>query len=217
VTDGLEAILFDLDGVLLDSMWAHVASWQEVFGRRGLTVSDEFIYRHEGALGRDVVDGVFHRAGRQLGEGELAVLFEEQIALYLEKYVRQVKPYADASSTVIRLKARGLKLALVTSSRRPVVLAGLPPELADQFEVIVTADMVGRYKPHPEPYLKGLLDLGVDPTTALAVENAPAGIDSARRAGLTVWALTTTLTPDHLYRASRVFTDLTDLAASLKI
>ncbi len=217
MTDGLEAILFDLDGVLLDSMWAHVASWQEVFGRRDLMVSDEFIYQHEGALGREVVDGIFQRAGRRLGEGELAILFEEQVALYLEKYVRQVRPYADASLAVSRLKARGLRLALVTSSRRPVVMAGLPPDLAAQFEVIVTADMVGRYKPHPEPYLKALLDLAVDPAAALAVENAPAGIDSALQAGLTVWAVTTTLTPDHLDRAARIFSDLTDLVASLKI
>jgi beta-phosphoglucomutase len=217
VTGGLEAILFDLDGVLLDSMWAHVASWQQVFGRRGLEVTDEFIYQHEGALGREVVDAIFQRAGRRLVDGELAALFEEQIALYLDEYVGRVRPYDDARPVVARLKSFGLKLAVVTSSRRPVVLAGLSPELAENFDVIVTADMVGRYKPHPEPYLKGLLDLGVEPGAALAVENAPAGIDSAREAGLEVWAVTTTLAPNHLGRAARIFTDLTDLVASLKI
>jgi beta-phosphoglucomutase len=217
VTNGFEAILFDLDGVLLDSMWAHVASWQEVFGRRGLTVSAEFIYRHEGALGREVVDAILERAGRRLEEDELAELFEEQIALYLDKYVQRVRPYADALTTVDRLRSLGLRLGVVTSSRRPVVMAGLPPDLAGHFEVIVTADMVAKYKPHPEPYLKGLRDLAIEPAAALAVENAPAGIDSAHGAGLTVWALTTTLGPDHLGRAARIFTDLTDMAAFLKI
>ncbi|MBU0515001.1 MAG: HAD family phosphatase [Proteobacteria bacterium] len=213
----LKAVLFDLDGVILDSMWAHVASWQAVFGRRGLTVSAQFIYENEGALGRDVVEGLFRSAGRRLGTGQLAVLFEEQISLYLDRFVARVKPYPDALDTVAGLKGQGLELALVTSSRRPVVRAGLPAELADQFDVIVTADMVSRFKPDPEPYLKGLEELGVEASSGVAVENAPAGIASAHGAGLEVLALTTTLGPEHLRRARRVFADLADLALHLKI
>jgi len=211
----LEAILFDLDGVILDSMWAHIATWQAVFGRRGLTVSAEFIYQNEGALGRDVVEGLFQSAGRRVGDGELSALFEEQISLYLDRFVARVKPYPDAQDAVSRLKDHGLALALVTSSRRPVVRAGLPAELADLFDVIVTADMVSRFKPDPEPYLKGLADLGVEASSAVAVENAPAGIASAHGTGLEVLALTTTLGPEHLGRARRVFADLADLVKNL--
>ena len=209
-------MLFDLDGVILDSMAGHVASWRTVFSRRGLNVSAEFIYEHEGALGHDVLDKLFESHGRVLVRDEVSELFEEQVDLYMTVYMPQVRPYPGVFRLVADLGARGLRLALVTSSRRQVVLGGLPPELASVFGVIISSDRVKNYKPHPEPYLAAMSDLGLEAGSCLAVENAPAGIDSARGAGLRVFGVMTTLSADHLSGAHRIFGDIGELGTHLK-
>lgn len=87
----------------------------------------------------------------------------------------------------------------------------LPDELLRGFAEIVTSDDVSQHKPHPEPYLKASQALGVSAGDCLVVENAPAGIASARAAGAVCFALTTTLSPEHLGQANAIFAGLDEL------
>lgn len=210
-----EAVLFDLDGVLLDSMPWHVRSWQEVFRELGAEVESRFIYLHEGALERSGLAKMLTETGCPCTDDDIERLLTRQIEVFNQNYANRVKPFKDALKVLVALKEKGLRLALVTSSSAAVVRRSVPGELLDQFEAIVTSSDIQNFKPHPEPYLKGLAGLGLEAGRAVAVENAPAGLASAKGAGLYCYGLTTTLEPADLHQADLVLNSLTELVNEL--
>lgn len=217
-------VLFDLDGVILDSMQQHARTWQEVFREMGLEVPLGFILENEGSLGAEVLEDYLaahapHLAGRPLAETRRAMrdLLDRQLSLYLEQHAHQVRPYAGAARLLAGLRRAGLPVALVTSSRRVLVQRSLGPELSAHFQALVCAEDVTRHKPHPDPYQAGAKALDLAAERCLVVENAPAGIASARAAGATCYALTTTLAAPKLAQAQAVFNGLEDLGRHLGV
>ncbi len=200
-------LLFDLDGVILDSMPWHVRAWQEAFGTLGLKVPEEAIYLHEGAIELETARKIFEDQGVEPTPEFFREAFRLQKKIFTEKYRHRVRPFPGVEEELRALKKEGRRLALVTSSHREILNEVLPRSLASLFDFIVTGDQVPRRKPHPDPYLTGLAGLGLTREEALAVENAPAGIRSARSAGLFCIAITTTLSPEHLREADLVVED----------
>ena len=212
----IEALIFDLDGVILDSMPAHVAAWQSAFAEVGLEIAPEFFYRHEGALDRENIDRMVIPGGRVLSPDIFDRLLARQRELYLERYAAEVGVFPLASRLIERLAKAPVRLALVTSSTRQVLSAELWDWLDEHFSLVVTGDQVRRSKPHPEPYLRALDGLKLESDAGLAVENAPAGIESAQRAGLTCLALATTLPASELTSADLVLAEHQALALWLE-
>jgi beta-phosphoglucomutase len=215
-----KAILFDLDGVILDSMDQHAAAWLEVMSGEGLQVSREFILAHEGCLAQEVLANLLQEQGRAPAPSEdlpgyMESLLERQARLFQSLHAGQVRPYASAEALVRGLSQKGLSQALVTSSRRAQVEQCLSPALRAHFQVIVTREDVAQHKPHPEPYLAAMAALGVEAGRCLVVENAPAGIAAGLAAGATCFAVCSTLGPEHLSQAHAVFPDLAALAQHL--
>jgi HAD superfamily hydrolase (TIGR01509 family) len=214
-----QAVLFDLDGVILDSMEHHAGLWEELLAAEGFPVEREFILRHEGALGREVLEAFLAEQGLSARaeelDGSMQRLLAAQAGRYLSECAHLVRPYPDAAPVVAALGRAGTPCALVTSSRREVMAACLPEELLSGFAAVVTAQDVPRHKPHPDPYLAGAEALGADPARCLAVENAPAGIASALAAGAACHAISSTLPPERLAAASEVFPSLSAWARHL--
>jgi beta-phosphoglucomutase len=219
---GFAAVLFDMDGVILDSMQQHAALWQELMAGHGFKVSREFILRHEGALGPEVLERFFREqgldpAGLAQAQAGMGALLSRQAELYLERHAGRVRPFPGAAELLAGLASRGVPTALVTSSRRALVQRCLEEGLRRRFAAVVTAEDVTRHKPHPDPYLRAARELGLDPARCLVVENAPAGIAAATAAGATCYAVCSTLAPAELAAAQRVFADLEALAAGLAL
>ncbi|MCB2226529.1 MAG: HAD family phosphatase [Desulfarculaceae bacterium] len=213
-----KAVLFDLDGVLLDSMEHHASAWLKVMGEAGLRVDREFILAHEGCLQTGVLQGLMCKCGLEPEYGPdefMLMLLEQQRSLFLGEYAHLVRPYPRAAKLVATLREHQVPLALVTSSRGDQVRECLPPDMLEAFQVVVSSEMVSAHKPHPEPYLRATQGLGLEPEQCLVVENAPAGIAAAVTAGATCYALCTTLGPEHLSQAHAVFHDLAHLADHL--
>lgn len=215
-----QAVLFDMDGVILDSMDQHAAAWQRVMAAEGLEVSREFILAHEGCLAEEVLDRLLAEQGRAPRGGEdlprfMDRLLEGQGRLFQERYAAQVRLYPQAEQVVRAVAARGSACALVTSSQRCQVERALPPDLLRGFTAIIAREDVSRYKPHPDPYLAAMASLDQEPAHCLVVENAPAGIAAGVAAGTTCYALCSTLGPEHLGQAHAVFADLAELAQHL--
>ncbi|MBW1713225.1 MAG: HAD family phosphatase [Deltaproteobacteria bacterium] len=206
--------MFDLDGVVLDSMTWHIRAWQELFSSMGIKVDDEVLYLNEGAIEHSHLKDKMSEHGFK-EPNLINGLLSKQAAIFNAKYSSLVAPFPDASAVMDRLTGSGLALALVTSSSGQVVDRSLPKELLSKFATVVTGDAVSQGKPHPEPYLTALARLDLPARAGLAVENAPAGIRSARDAGLVCFALTTTLAAKHLSGAQAVFGSLTHLAQNL--
>jgi beta-phosphoglucomutase len=208
-----KAILFDMDGVLVDSMNYHMQSWKQLLENDGIFVTERFIYEHEGAMGLDIIENLFHKTGLPIDSNQILEIYDRQNRIFREEYLRKVRLYPETLPLISGFQQRGLRLGLVTSSRMNLVeqiwkdYQGL-----DRFEAIVTADDVTRFKPNPDPYLKALEKLKQEPESCLVVENAPAGIQSAKAAGLTCYAVASTLPPLYLQASDRIFPSLKALA-----
>ena len=199
----IESVLFDMDGVVVDSMEQHADAWIRVLGEQGHVLDCIDIYRREGMSGRDSIIDIFHDKGAACpGDEEMARLIEKKLSLFDYDAVRL---FPAVEGMLRYLRSRNVSLALVTGSLRSSVLRVLPGSIISLFGSIITADDVARGKPHPEPYLAAMERLGALGKKTVAVENAPQGIRSARGAGIECLAVGTTLPEEYLAGASRIF------------
>jgi mannitol-1-/sugar-/sorbitol-6-phosphatase len=184
------AIIFDLDGVLVDSTEAVERAWTRWAGERGIDPQELLPVIH-GRPSREVI--------AEYAPG-LDLVVEARRLDSMEQVTES--PAIDGAAECIAFAQQG-PWAIVTSgdSRASGRLrtAGLPVP-----EVLVTADDVERGKPDPEPYARAAAALGVEPASCVVVEDAPAGITAAKAAGMTVIAVTTTYDAEALADADVV-------------
>ena len=211
--NNLKAVLLDMDGVVVDGMPFHLRAWKEAFSAVGIEVTDIDIYRREGMDGLETVQETSREKGVTLTPEVQRRVNESKDRMLNEIF--QVRFIPGSLELIQKLKARGLRLALVTGTRGEVVSRifkeGLNPPEAD-FDVVITAESVERKKPAPDPYLKAVEMLGLRKEECLVIENAPAGITSAKRAGLRCLAITTSLPASYLKEADAVLPGLGEVA-----
>jgi len=179
------AVVFDNDGLLLDTESVWTRAEQDLFRRRGteFTPADK----------RELVGTSAQIAGavleRRLGEpGRAAGLIEELNGLVVAELEHGVEAMIGARELLRRLKQRGTPIGLVSNSPLAFVVRSLQlVGFEDQFDVVLSAHEVAAPKPAPNPYLEACRRLGVEPGPAVvALEDSPTGVAAARAAGLTV-------------------------------
>ena len=205
------SVLFDMDGVILDSMPYHVMAWQEALHEQGFSVSAEMLYLHEGAIEPDTAAAIFKDNERSIDADMFHEILVRQMEIFATRYQSMIKPFPEVPQILRRLCDAGWQLALVTSSHVEILKKILPSEIKSYMDHIVTGDQVNRRKPFPDPFLAALSALGQNPKACLVVENAPAGIMAAKAAAIHCVALTTTLSEEHLCEADAVLTSHTEL------
>ena len=188
----LKAVLFDMDGVLFNSMPYHAEAWNTVMTRHGLELSREEAYLHEGRTGAATINIVYNR---QYGSDAPQELIDE---IYAEKCrifgsFPEPDPMPGAYELLQDIKAQGITPVLVTGSGQRSLLDRLAHHYPGIFapERMVTAFDVKYGKPNPEPYLMGLKKAGVQAHEALVVENAPLGVQAGVAAGIFTVAVNT--------------------------
>ncbi len=180
-----EAVIFDNDGLLLDTESVWTRAEQDLFARRGI----EFTAEHK----RELVGTSAEVAGRTLERrleepGRAAGLIEELNALVVAELEHGVEAMVGARELLHELKQRGTPIGLVSNSplvfvRRSLEIVGFQ----DRFDVVLSAHEVSAPKPSPEPYLEACRRLGVEAgPSVVALEDSPTGVAAARAAGLTV-------------------------------
>jgi HAD superfamily hydrolase (TIGR01509 family) len=183
--DPPDAVVFDNDGLLLDTESVWTRAEQDLFDRRGteFTPGDK---RELVGTSAQIAGGVLER---RLGEpGRAAELIEELNALVVAELEHGVEAMIGARELLGKLRERGTPIGLVSNSplhfvHRSLELAGFD----GRFDVVVSAHEVAAPKPAPDPYLEACRRLGVEPGPAvIALEDSPTGVAAARAAGLTV-------------------------------
>jgi HAD superfamily hydrolase (TIGR01509 family) len=180
---GIAAVLWDMDGTLVDTEPDWIAAEFELVEEHGGTWSHEHAMN---LVGNDLLDSgryIHEHAGIDLQPSDIV---EELLTRVMARLSTTVPWRPGALELLTDLRERGVRCALVTMSYRRFVspiLATLPE---GTFEVVVTGDSVSQGKPHPEPYLKAACLLGVDPSAAVAIEDSNTGARSAEAAGCTV-------------------------------
>ncbi len=155
----VNAVIFDMDGVITDTMPYHFEVWQQLFGREGLSVTKHDIYRREGQKGIESVQEVFLQYGKTCAIAQAQRLLEEKERRFKEIF--KCRFIAGARPFLRRLHGGGFKLALVTGTSRAEAVKILPAGLFDRFNVTVCGCDVNNGKPLPEPYLQALRKLSV--------------------------------------------------------
>ena len=180
-----DAVVFDNDGLLLDTESVWTRAEQDLFERREL----EFTEEHK----REIVGTSAERAGEileaRLGEpGRAPALIEELNELVIAELEHGVEAMVGARDLLERLKAQGTPIGLVSNS--PLLFVTRSLEIVgfeSIFDVVVSAHEVARPKPAPDPYLEACRLLEVEPgPNVIALEDSPTGVAAARAAGLTV-------------------------------
>lgn len=178
-------VLFDLDGVLIDSESLYTEFWSNI-DRVYPTGIDNFAYKIKGNnLGR-ILSTYYPDNKIQKGIIDLINQFEEQI---------QYKIFPGVIEFLTELKNRSIPTALVTSSDKEKMkkLYLQHPDFKNFFNVIITGDMVSKSKPNPECFIKGATLLGINPQNCYVFEDSPSGIRAGLDSGAKVIALATTL------------------------
>jgi beta-phosphoglucomutase len=196
------AILFDMDGVIVDSMPYHFIAWYETLRPLGIQVRCYDIYQREGEKWEISLRDFMRMSGVHLTEQQKKELFRERQNIFKKYFKRYIFPGAEP---VIRaLTEAGYPVGLVTATTKSEVLRILPAKIRKYFTGMVTGDMVTRGKPYPDPYLMAARQFGLRPSDCVDVENAPYGIRSAKKAGMYCVAVATSLPRAYLRQANCV-------------
>mgnify|MGYP001291989961 CR=1 FL=1 len=187
----VQGFLFDLDGTLIDSMPHHHDAWVAWHARRGMTIdADAFFAATAGRSNDEILAEMFPHAT----PAERAAMADEKETLYREFAAPRLALVAGAQDFVERSLAEGFRLAVCTASTPENMKLAFGRFPIDRWVETVVSPADGlRGKPHPDIFLEAARRLGIAPSRCIVFEDAPLGIEAARRAGMPAVALTTTL------------------------
>jgi len=201
-------VIFDMDGVLVDSYRAHFDSWNRMAASHGLSVTEQQFAATFGRTTREIIKVLW--PGRASDE-EIPAWDDEKEQAYRDILQESFPEMPGAAALLEALHEGGFALA-IGSSGPPENVAVVRTCLPDLFDAAVTADDVTHGKPHPEVFLKASMKMQVRPERCAVVEDAPAGVAAARAAGMAAIAITGTAPWDALARQAHLVIDaLTDL------
>lgn len=187
-----KAVLFDMDGVLYDSMPFHARAWKEIADKYHLTANEEDFYLYEGRTGASTINELFQISfGRDATDEEKHRLYEEKAERF--RAYNDGEAMRGTAEVLQQVKKHGMQRVVVTGSGQLSLVDKLNHTYPGMFEreKIVTAYDVKYGKPDPEPYLIGLQKAGVKANEAFVVENAPMGIKAGVAAGIFTIAVNT--------------------------
>lgn len=212
ITKQIEAVIFDFDGVIVDTEPLHYAAFQKTLEPLGLHFTwQEYVETYIGFDDRDAFKHAFAAQGAVLELDRLQLLIGQKAAYFEEVIKSGVSAYPGVLDLIFHLKAGNIPLAICSGALKSdidPILAMLG--IANCFDIIVTADDVTASKPDPECYALAFLKLSAafgnsfSKETTIAIEDTPAGITAAKAAGLMVCGVTNSYPADRLGQATFV-------------
>lgn len=214
----MRTILFDLDGVIIDSMPTHAQAWQLAFEQvLQMQIPKDIIYLVEGKPNRDVVEDVMREAGLNHSVGEDLFFQLNETKNKIFSSIFSIKAVPGAIALIKTLYKMGYRLGVATGSNQDLaeeMLTGIG--VYSFFSSLVCGEDVTHGKPDPEPYLKLLEKLNGTKDQSLVIENAPLGVQAARAGGLICLAITSNNSAVQLKEATCVFDSLNEIQILLE-
>lgn len=204
------AVIFDLDGTLVDNNAYHIDAWKAFYEKKGLDFSlDVYKNRINGRINNDIFRIIM---GDHITQADIDAYGAEKEALYRELYAAYIKPVNGLLDFLMALQQSEIPMGIATSGIVPNIefmFSHIP--IREYFGAVIDVEMISKGKPDPEIFLKAAAALHVNPQECIAFEDSLAGIRSAKAAGMYVVGLSTTHTREDIaLDADWVVTDYTD-------
>jgi beta-phosphoglucomutase-like phosphatase (HAD superfamily) len=211
----IEALIFDMDGVLIDSMHLHALAWKNAFMEIGIPIDEKDIFALEGENDAGIVK-------RVLGTNETGSVDMESILTTVpvrkhQLFDRDSVTLFNGIDDVLRQIRGKFRLAVVSGSDRMIVEMMMDTYFPGIFDVIVSGDDTENGKPAPDPYNKAVEMLGVSKDNCIVVENAILGVESAKNAGIFTIGVPTYITRKELGNADIVLHDHEELSRFIEL
>ncbi|QOX78628.1 HAD family hydrolase [Trichlorobacter lovleyi] len=215
------AVIFDFDGVIVDTEPIHYQVFQTILEPQGMGYSwQEYTDKYMGFDDRDAFREAFHTAGKEVSQDVLQLLINQKAAIFEEVVTQGVTPYPGVIELIQELADQGIPLAISSGALRSDIIPILEQlKIKDFFSHIVTADDVPQSKPDPASYIGARDKLlysyphQLDSNSVIyAIEDTPAGIQSAKGAGLKVVAVSNSYPDSKLQQADSIVHSLSQLS-----
>lgn len=185
--EDIKGAIFDLDGVIVDTAKYHYLAWRRLAAELGFEFTLKDNERLKGVSRMRSLEILLEVGGMNPGEAEKLVMAEKKNGWYVD-YIRKMDEselLKGARAYILKLKGRGVKIALGSASKNsPMILDNL--KISDLFDAIIDGNRVSKAKPDPEVFSMGARELGLAPADCVVFEDAEAGVEAARRAGMKV-------------------------------
>jgi beta-phosphoglucomutase family hydrolase len=184
IKPGVKGLIFDLDGTLADTMPYHFKGWKAACIKFGADLDTTFLRKHTGSPGWIIASEIIEKCGLN-GSVTIDQIMNEKLDQFfrIQHHVKPIEPVAE----IVRKYHGKLPMAVGTGGHRLAVERTLQiTGLRKYFEIVITANDVSNFKPHPETFLKCAELMGIDPADIEVFEDGDLGIEAARRAGMIV-------------------------------
>lgn len=217
-----KAIIFDFDGVLFDSEKIHLQASNQVFRELGFTISEkEYFQRYVGLSDNDVFDFILNEKNIQFNPEQVKSLRQDKVAAYKKIInsseflygISNVKNFIEAYEAIARF-------AICSGATREEIESTLEKlengKLKKYFKYIISIEDVAKGKPSPEGYILTAQRLNLSPQHCLAIEDTPKGVSAAKDAGMSVVAITTSLSKSHFSNVDFIAENYNEIDAWIK-
>lgn len=206
-----KAVIFDMDGVLVDNSHIHTESFIIFCERHGVPMSADILHPYFGMGNDEIIPTVF---GREMSKEEINALADEKEEIYREIFASRIKPLDGLVDLLKELKSQGVKIAVGSSGMKKNVDYVLEKcGITEYFDAISNGDMISKAKPDPEVFVLAAKLLNEKPENCVVFEDSFAGVKAARAAGMKVIALTTTYTKEEHKDYDGIIDDFTQIDA----
>lgn len=185
MVNNIKGALFDLDGVIVDTAKYHYLAWKRLAEELGFEFTEVHNEKLKGVSRMRSLEILLEVGGISSTEEEMMVMAEKKNNWYVEyiKKMDESEILNGAREYLLKLKGEGIKIALGSASKNaPMILQNLG--ITDLFDAIIDGNKVSKAKPDPEVFILGAKELGLEPADCVVYEDAEAGIEAARRAGM---------------------------------
>ena len=209
----IKAVIFDMDGLLINSEPFWDKTDRELFQKRGYTVPSEVLVKRLGTGHKRTMEIIKEASGVT---EDTDTLIKERLVIFYGLLEKNLVLMAGAKDLIYKLTKEGKKLTIATGGHSQEKVATLlrKMEIAQYFSVIVSGDDVARHKPFPDIFLLAAKNLQVEPGASLVLEDAPSGVQAGKAAGMTVYGVNKDVAIKERLKeagADKVFTSLAEV------
>ena len=204
-----KAVIWDMDGIIVDTAQYHLKGWQIVFGKRGVNYTEEDYRRNTGKRSDGIIKNIL---GAEIAQDEITAIIGEKDETFRQLIGQTIRPFPGVLKLITSLKEHGFKIAIASSApMENIQLITQSLKIHNRFDAIISGWQVTKGKPDPQTFLLAAEKLGVEAEDCIVIEDAISGVTASKRAGIRCIAVTNTTSREELREADLIIDTLEEI------